>query len=95
MKLTKEIKIALASIVGIVTLFLGLQFLKGLTGFSNDNTIYVSFSDATGLSVSSPVYANGYRVGVVKSLNYDYNPQENLDSKNHDINNNNVGINDN
>ena len=74
MKLTKEIKIALASIVGIVTLFLGLQFLKGLTGFSNDNTIYVSFSDATGLSVSSPVYANGYRVGVVKSLNYDYNP---------------------
>lgn len=74
MKLTKEIKIALASIVGIVVLFLGLQFLKGLTGFSNDNTIYVSFSDATGLSVSSPVYANGYRVGVVKSLNYDYNP---------------------
>ena len=74
MKLTKEIKIALASIVGIVVLFVGLQFLKGLTGFSNDNTIYVAFSDATGLSVSSPVYANGYRVGVVKALDYDYDP---------------------
>ena len=35
----------------------------------------MAFSDATGLSESSPVYANGYRVGVVKRLNYDYNPQ--------------------
>lgn len=75
MKFTKEIKIALVSIVGIVVLFIGLQFLKGLSVFSNDNSYYVAFSDATGLSESSPVYANGYRVGVVKRLNYDYNPQ--------------------
>ena len=74
MKFTKEIKIALVSIFGIVVLFFGLQFLKGLNLFSNDNTIYVAFSDATGLSASSPVYANGYRVGVVKSLDYDYDP---------------------
>jgi phospholipid/cholesterol/gamma-HCH transport system substrate-binding protein len=74
MKFTKEIKIALVSIFGIVVLFFGLQFLKGLSVFSNDNTMYVAFTDATGLSVSSPVYANGYRVGVVKALDYDYDP---------------------
>lgn len=74
MKFTKEIKIALVSILGIVVLFFGLQFLKGLSVFSNDNTMYVAFTDATGLSVSSPVYANGYRVGVVKALDYDYDP---------------------
>ena len=74
MKITKEIKIALVSILGIVVLFFGLQFLKGLSVFSSDNTKYVAFSDATGLSVSSPVYANGFRVGVVKALNYDYEP---------------------
>ena len=74
MKFTKEIKIALVSILGIVVLFFGLQFLKGLSVFSSDNTMYVAFSDATGLSVSSPVYANGYRVGVVKALDYDYDP---------------------
>ena len=74
MRFTKEIKIALVSILGIVVLFFGLQFLKGLSVFSNDNTMYVAFSDATGLSVSSPVYANGYRVGVVKALDYDYDP---------------------
>ena len=72
---TKEVKIALTAIIGIVVLFYGLQFLKGLNVFSTDITYYVAFDDVSGLSPSSPVYANGYRVGVVKSLNYDYNPQ--------------------
>ena len=74
MKFTKEIKIALVAIVGIVVLYFGMQFLKGLSIFSNDNSLYVAFSDATGLSESAPVYANGYRVGVVKSMTYDYAP---------------------
>ena len=72
---TKEVKIALSAIVGIVVLFYGLQFLKGLNVFSSNIVYYVAFDDVSGLSPSSPVYANGYRVGVVKSLNYDYNPQ--------------------
>ncbi|MBQ3362175.1 MAG: MCE family protein [Prevotella sp.] len=72
---TKEVKIALTAIVGIVVLFYGLQFLKGLNIFSTDMTYRVAFDDVSGLSPSSPVYANGYRVGVVKTLNYDYNPQ--------------------
>jgi phospholipid/cholesterol/gamma-HCH transport system substrate-binding protein len=72
---TKEVKIALTAIVGIVVLFYGLQFLKGLNVFSNDSSYYVAFDDVSGLSASSPVYANGYRVGVVKAMNYDYNPQ--------------------
>lgn len=74
MKFTKEIRIALVSILGIVVLYFGLQFLKGLSIFSNDYSYYVAFSDATGLSASAPVYANGYRVGVVKDLTYDYDP---------------------
>lgn len=72
---TKEVKIALVAILGIVVLFYGLQFLKGLNIFSSDDSYYVAFDDVSGLSSSSPVYANGYRVGVVKSLVYDYNPQ--------------------
>lgn len=72
---TKEVKIALVAILGIVVLFYGLQFLKGLDIFSSDDSYYVAFDDVSGLSSSSPVYANGYRVGVVKSLDYDYNPQ--------------------
>lgn len=75
---TKEVKIALVAILGIVVLFYGLQFLKGLTVFSNDDNYYVTFSDVSGLSASSPVYANGYKVGVVKEILYDYNPQDKI-----------------
>ena len=72
---THEVKIALVAIVGIVVLFYGLQFLKGLTVFSNDQSVFVTFDDVSGLSASSPVYANGYKVGVVKDIAYDYSPE--------------------
>ena len=74
----KEVKNALTAIVGIAVLFYGLQFLKGLNVFSSNIVYYVAFDDVSGLSPSSPVYANGYRVGVVKALNYDYNPQSKI-----------------
>ena len=72
---TKEVKIALTAILGIVVLFYGLQFLKGLDVFSSDENYYVAFDDVSGLSASSPVYANGYKRGVVRNIVYDYNPQ--------------------
>lgn len=72
---TKEVKIALVTIIGIVVLFYGLQFLKGLKIFSSDANYYVAFKDVSGLSASSPIYANGYKVGVVKDIVYDYSPQ--------------------
>ena len=70
--LTKEVQIALVAIVGIVVLFFGLSFLKGLNLFSNSNAYYVKFDNIGGLSASSPVYARGYRVGVVKQIIYDF-----------------------
>ena len=76
--LTNEVKIALVAIVGIVILFFGMQFLKGLTMFSSDNNYYARFGDVSGLSASSPVYANGYKVGVVEGINYDYNDPSNI-----------------
>ena len=71
-KFSKEIQIALVAIVGLVVLFIGLQFLKGLNLFSTDSRYYVKFDNISGLSVSSPVYANGYRVGVVEEILFDY-----------------------
>ncbi len=70
--ITKEVQIALVAIVGVVVLFFGLQFLKGLSLFSDENVYYASFDDISGLSASSAVYADGYKVGVVKDIAYDY-----------------------
>lgn len=72
----KEVQIALVAIAGIAVLFFGLQFLKGLSLISNENTYYVAFDDISGLSASSPVYANGYKVGVVKDIVYNYGNNE-------------------
>jgi phospholipid/cholesterol/gamma-HCH transport system substrate-binding protein len=76
--LTNEVKIALVAIVGIVVMFIGLQYLKGLNIFSSDNCYYARFNDVSGLTASCPVYAYGYRVGVVTKIMYDYKNPENI-----------------
>jgi len=69
----KEVKIALVAVCGLVILFFGMNFLKGLNIFESTNRYYIAFKDISGLSSSSPIYADGYKVGVVKGINYDYN----------------------
>ncbi len=69
---TREVKIALVAIAGVVILFFGMNFLKGLTLFSNDTGYKVLFKDITGLSNSTPIYANGFAVGVVTGIQYNY-----------------------
>ncbi|WP_337389884.1 MlaD family protein [Prevotella sp.] len=75
---TKEVKIAIVAIVGLVVLFLGMNFLKGLDLFSTDNRYYISFRDISGLSSSSPIYADGYKVGVVRGIVYDYSQSKDI-----------------
>jgi phospholipid/cholesterol/gamma-HCH transport system substrate-binding protein len=70
--LTKEVKIALVAIAGIVILFFGMNFLKGISLFSKDNAYYVKFKDISGLTANNPIFANGYQVGIVKSIDFDY-----------------------
>lgn len=72
MKLTKEIKIALVAIVGILILYFGINFLKGMNLFSTNNTYFITFDDIQGLGASTPIYADGYKVGTVGGLEYDY-----------------------
>ena len=69
---SKEVQIALVAIVGIVVMFFGLKFLKGMTLFTTADSYYAKFTNVAGLSVSSPVYSNGYRVGVVEDVIYNY-----------------------
>ena len=71
-KFSKEIQIALVAVAGLLVLFFGLQFLKGMTLFSSNNRYFVKFKDVSGLSVSSPIYANGFRVGVVEDVMFNY-----------------------
>ena len=69
---SKEVQIALVAIAGIIVMFFGLKFLKGMTLFTTANSYYAKFNNVAGLSVSSPIYSNGYRVGVVEDVIYNY-----------------------
>ena len=75
---TKEVKIALTAIVAIILLFIGLNFLKGINVFQSTQTYYVKFKDINGLVVSNSVFANGYPVGIVRTIDYDYERGEHV-----------------
>ena len=77
-RISKEVKIALMAIVAIVLLWIGLNFLKGINVFSSTNTYYVKFHNIQGLAVSNAVYANGYPVGIVRDIKYDYSRTDNV-----------------
>ena len=70
--ITKEIKIALAAICAIALLIYGINFLKGINIFQRNKLYYVTFQDISGLAETNPVYANGYRIGTVQTIEYDY-----------------------
>jgi phospholipid/cholesterol/gamma-HCH transport system substrate-binding protein len=69
---SKEVQIALVAVAGIVVMFFGLKFFKGMTLFSSADSYYAKFDNVAGLSVSSPIYSNGFRVGVVEDVIYNY-----------------------
>lgn len=72
MKIKKETKIGLTGAIALVLLFLGINFLKGAKLFSTQSTYYIRFSNAKALSKNSTVYADGYDVGRVSNILYDY-----------------------
>ncbi len=74
--MSKEIKIALVAIVGILVMYFGINFLKGVSLLVSDNYYYITFKDIQGLGASSPIYADGYKVGTVDAIEFDYGQTE-------------------
>ncbi len=70
--LTKEVKIGIAGIIALCVLIYGINYLKGIHLFKPTSYFYVKFQNINGLTESSPVFADGYRVGIVRNLYYDY-----------------------
>ena len=71
--LTKEVRIGIAGIIALCILVYGINYLKGIHMFKPTNYFYVKFHNINGLTKSSPVFADGFRVGIVRDLYYDYN----------------------
>lgn len=74
----REVKIGLTGIIALVMLFFGMKFLKGVKIFDASENYYITFNDAKALSKSSTVYADGYNIGIVSNVSYDYNNPGNV-----------------
>jgi len=68
MKISREIKVALIVVVGIVCFFIGFNFLKSKSLFGRSNTYYAYFDHSGGLKTGTQITVNGVKVGSVEAV---------------------------
>lgn len=73
--LSRNFWIGLSCLIAIAMIYFGLNFLKGKNIFKKQNTYVAIFENVGGLNISSPIFVNGYQIGIVKSISiYTQNP---------------------
>ena len=70
--LKKELMIGALAILALAILIFGIDFLKGINVFKAANYYYVEYTDVEGLAISAPVNLNGFKVGQVREINYEF-----------------------
>ena len=70
--ITKEVRIGIAGIIALCVLVYGINWLKGIHMFQPSSYFYAKFQNVNGLTKSSPVFADGVRVGIVRDIFCDY-----------------------
>mgnify|MGYP002623599762 CR=1 FL=1 len=68
----KNVLIAVTVIISLCLLYWGIEYLKGINLFKPANFYYANFEQVEGLNISAPVRINGFQVGLVREINYDY-----------------------
>lgn len=68
----KEVLIGLIILIALAILFVGIDFLKGINVFKAANYYVATYTNVEGLAVSAPVSVNGFKVGQVREINYEY-----------------------
>ncbi|MFT4031346.1 MAG: MlaD family protein [Siphonobacter sp.] len=66
--MSKEIKVAIMTLVAAVILYFGFNFLKGSDFFKSSRDYYALYDSVDGLTASNQVTVNGVTVGHVKEI---------------------------
>ncbi len=69
-KISNEIKVGAVALLTILVFIWLYNFLKGREFFKSSNYYYTIYDNVGGLAESSPVEVNGYKVGVVRSVDF-------------------------
>lgn len=68
----KEFVIGLSVILALVILFFGIDYLKGINLFKPGNFYVANYSNVAGLEIAAPVTIDGYKVGQVRDIKFNY-----------------------
>lgn len=69
---TKEVIIGTCVVVAIVILVVGIEFLKGINLFKPAHFYTAQYENVSDLAVAAPVTIDGFKVGQVREINFDY-----------------------
>ena len=69
---TKNVKIALTVLLGLVLLYWGINYLKGINLLTPANYYYTELESTEVLLEAAPITVKGFQVGQVREINYDY-----------------------
>jgi phospholipid/cholesterol/gamma-HCH transport system substrate-binding protein len=69
-KISNEVKVGVTALITIVVFVWLFTFLKGKDFLKSTAIYYTVYDKVGGLAESSPVEINGYKVGVVRSLDF-------------------------
>ncbi|MDD6209686.1 MAG: MlaD family protein [Bacteroidales bacterium] len=69
---SKETMIGIVTLISFGLLYFGLNYLKGINLFKPTNYYYVQLKDVASIEVSSPIYIEGFRIGLVREIDYNY-----------------------
>jgi len=70
MKISHEVKVGVVALITIIVFIWLYNFLKGKDFFKSTAYYYCVYDRIGGLAESSPVEINGYKVGVVQSIDF-------------------------
>ena len=75
---TKEVRIGIITLISLCILYAGLNYLKGINVFKPANHYFVSMPNVSDLQISSPVVVDGFKVGIVNTIHFNFNHPGNI-----------------
>lgn len=78
-KYNKEFWIGLSVIIAALLLFFGINYLKGVNLLNPTHYYVVKAHNVSGLEKSANVSINGFKVGQVRNISYDYEHPGNIE----------------
>lgn len=76
MRFTREFWVGFLGILSLVIVYFLINFFKGISIIDKGNAYYVKFDNIGEIVNSSPIFINGYKVGNVQEIQYDFETRE-------------------